>query len=125
MFWIASLVASSGFFIGVLYLKGFNFPKESQSRQAKALSYVKRRIECALFRKTDTTDEIFERLVMWFKEHPPSESLMQDLSLLQQQTDHDGGIENYYVVTVYAAAMQSVTDSFEPKSPVVRRTNSY
>ena len=85
--------------------------------------YVRRRVEVAVFRNTDTTDVIFERLISWYRAHPPSESLMRDLSLLQQATEQRGGVDNYYSVTVYAAAMEAVNEVFQPR--IVKRTRSW
>ena len=76
-----------------------------------------------MFRNTDTTDVIFERLISWYRAHPPSESLMRDLSLLQQATEQRGGVDNYYSVTVYAAAMEAVNEVFQPR--IVKRTRSW
>ena len=125
MLWIVGLASTSGGLLaGFLYWIRFRRNVNKNEIHSRTRAYVRRRLHCALFQKTDTTDIIFDRLLRWFQKHPPTEELMQDLSLLQQATDN-GGVENYYAVTVYAAAMQAVADSFEPTPPTVKRAHSY
>ena len=125
MLWIGSVVSTSGGLIaGILFWIRCRRKVNIIEGHSQTRAYVQRRLKCALFQKTDTTDIIFSRLLCWFQKHPPSEKLMQDLSLFQQATDN-GGVDNYYAVTVYAAAMQAVVESFKPTPPTVKRAHSY
>jgi hypothetical protein len=117
MFWLLTGLSGSILLTGYVYLRRTT-PRASNRTDA----YVKRRIRCALFRPTDSTDAIADRLLVWFDAHPPDECLLRDLSLLQQSTEQEGGVASYYAATVYGAALEAVSRSW---TPAVKRVRSF
>lgn len=117
MLWLVTSLSCS------ILITAYAYMRRKKTRASNHVdAYVRRRINCALFRPTDSTDAIADRLLVWFDAHPPDERLLQGLSLLQQSTEQEGGVASYYAATVYGAALEAVSRSW---TPAVKRVRSF